>query len=345
MTFAEKLHHILSEPECADFIAWESHGRAFRIIIPRQLEEQKILHRYFGHNLFSTFLSQLRSNGLKPLVNTRNKGCYYHEVRLFNLVSISSILLSCVIFNYPRLQLMLRGLPHLSKYMHGNKDGSKLAPDPKSEPEFDAISAIWPLPLVAIFKKTTAPSSLPLRAPANATPPLESKVHGGFLNTATSIVPPMVSPTYSTVSNENTTAALPSQLIAFLHEQMNPHKPPPQPVGIEYQLALLFSNPSMLHMSQQQQHQMMTVPPSSAHNIDTTSLLPLALGLLTEQARTTAPVGSHDPSLVLLETLLKHHKSNSTTHCMQPQTSAMQPIPQAAVNNLIASLLTLPHTS
>lgn len=87
MTFAEKLHHILSEPEYSDFIAWESHGRAFRILIPRQLEEKKILHRYFGHSLFSTFLSQLRSSGLKPLVNTRNKGCYYHEVRLYNVIS------------------------------------------------------------------------------------------------------------------------------------------------------------------------------------------------------------------------------------------------------------------
>jgi len=81
MSFAAKLHHILSSPEYSSAIAWEPHGRAFRVLIPRQLEKQKILSRYFGHNQYSKFLSDLRNHGLKSLTTGRYKGCYYHEVR------------------------------------------------------------------------------------------------------------------------------------------------------------------------------------------------------------------------------------------------------------------------
>jgi hypothetical protein len=41
---------------------------------------------------------------------------------------------------------MLRGLPHLAKYMPEAKDARRLIPDPESELEFESISKVFPLP-------------------------------------------------------------------------------------------------------------------------------------------------------------------------------------------------------
>jgi hypothetical protein len=42
---------------------------------------------------------------------------------------------------------MLRGLPHLGKYMPPFKACRRLVPDPDNEPDFYTISLLWPLPL------------------------------------------------------------------------------------------------------------------------------------------------------------------------------------------------------
>ncbi|GAX22646.1 hypothetical protein FisN_17Lh139 [Fistulifera solaris] len=316
MNFGEKLHHILSEPKYSTFIAWEPHGRAFRILIPRQLEEQKILHRYFGHNLFSTFLSQLRSNGLKPLVNSRNKGCYYHEC-------------------------MLRGLPHLCRYMYGSKEGSKLASYPNFEPDFDAISLKWPLSPVSSSRATPVSSSPPQSVSANATPPPECTMKGGF-ETVQTLVPPIVSPTYSTAPNQNTAISQPSHLLAFLQDQRESNTQPVQPIGMEYQMALLLSNPGLLVQLAQQQA-MIASPSAQSHFIDTTTLLPLALGLISGQAATLLPVRNQDPRLLLFETLLTQQKLNSTSHCTQLQSPTIEVDSNRARNHAIASFSTAPN--
>jgi hypothetical protein len=44
------------------------------------------------------------------------------------------------------LQFILRGLPHLVKYMPEPKDSRLLIPDPTNEPDFYAISSEYPLP-------------------------------------------------------------------------------------------------------------------------------------------------------------------------------------------------------
>jgi hypothetical protein len=41
---------------------------------------------------------------------------------------------------------MLRGLPHLAKYMPEIKDARRLIPDPESELDFEGISKVFPLP-------------------------------------------------------------------------------------------------------------------------------------------------------------------------------------------------------
>jgi hypothetical protein len=46
----------------------------------------------------------------------------------------------------PHSQLMLRGLPHLAKYMPEIKDARRLIPNPESELDFESISKVFPLP-------------------------------------------------------------------------------------------------------------------------------------------------------------------------------------------------------
>lgn len=56
---------------------------------------------------------------------------------------------------------MLRGLPHLCKYMPKPKDARRLIPDPENEPDFYAISKVYPLPddEAARNRAATRPSS------------------------------------------------------------------------------------------------------------------------------------------------------------------------------------------
>jgi hypothetical protein len=43
-------------------------------------------------------------------------------------------------------QFFLRGLPHLCQYMPQPRDARRLIPDPENEPNFNAISQMWPVP-------------------------------------------------------------------------------------------------------------------------------------------------------------------------------------------------------
>jgi hypothetical protein len=121
MSFAEKVHRILSTPEYKDWIGWLPHGRAFKVLVPKQLESNKILLNYFNHNRYSSFLRQLNNFGFKHLTAGVDRNAYYHE-------------------------FMLRGLPHLCRYMPEARDARRLIPDPENEPDFYSISRVFPLP-------------------------------------------------------------------------------------------------------------------------------------------------------------------------------------------------------
>ena len=59
------------------------------------------------------------------------------------MFSNSSYLLCYLNF---KLQLLLREVPHLAKYMPVAKDARRMIPDPDNEPDFERISKVFPLP-------------------------------------------------------------------------------------------------------------------------------------------------------------------------------------------------------
>jgi hypothetical protein len=80
MTFAEKLHVVLSTPEYQHCISWLPHGRAFRVNVP-VFFEKTVCPKFFGHKRFSSFLRQLNNHGFKHLTSGSSRNGYYHEVR------------------------------------------------------------------------------------------------------------------------------------------------------------------------------------------------------------------------------------------------------------------------
>jgi hypothetical protein len=84
MTFAQKVHHILSQEEYKKWIDWLPHGRAFQILSPKRLEQAQILEKYVGHGRYSSFLRQLSNHGFKHISRGPDRNSYYYEVRKAN---------------------------------------------------------------------------------------------------------------------------------------------------------------------------------------------------------------------------------------------------------------------
>jgi hypothetical protein len=80
LSFSEKLHDLLAQPAHRDTIRWMSHGRAFRVEVPKNMEKHGILMRYFKHGRYSSFLRQLNNHGFKHLTVGPDRNSYYHEV-------------------------------------------------------------------------------------------------------------------------------------------------------------------------------------------------------------------------------------------------------------------------
>jgi hypothetical protein len=58
-SFPIKLHKILSNPDCNEYIDWLPHGRAFRILKAKGFEEH-VLPKFFRSSRYSSFMRQVR---------------------------------------------------------------------------------------------------------------------------------------------------------------------------------------------------------------------------------------------------------------------------------------------
>lgn len=123
--FPATMHAILCDPALKDVIAWQPHGRSWRILNPRELEI-RVLPKYFEHNKFSSFIRQTNGWGFRRLTKGQDRHSYYNE-------------------NF------LRGLPHLCKKMKRVGSASKVTHDSSCEPDLYEINRLHPLPKSSDF--------------------------------------------------------------------------------------------------------------------------------------------------------------------------------------------------
>lgn len=118
--FPAKMHAILSRPDLAEVICWMSHGRAWKILKPREFEI-RVIPTYFEHAKFASFIRQANGWGFRRITSGRDRNSYYHPQ-------------------------FLRGLPHLCKAMKRPGVAQKVPSDPEHEPDLFKISEMFPVP-------------------------------------------------------------------------------------------------------------------------------------------------------------------------------------------------------
>jgi len=119
--FPAKLHAILSNPGYVHIIGWMPHGRSWKIV-DKYLLTTIILPQHFAHAKFESFNRSVNGWGFKRLLGDGpDKKTYYHEC-------------------------FLRGRPDLTRLMHRLCNPGKRLPDKSGEPNFYAISKVYPLP-------------------------------------------------------------------------------------------------------------------------------------------------------------------------------------------------------
>jgi HSF-type DNA-binding len=118
--FPAKMHAILSRSDLTEIVCWMPHGRAWKVLKPREFEV-RVIPTYFEHAKFSSFIRQANGWGFRRLTHGQDRNSYYHP-------------------------LFLRALPHLCKEMKRPGVAKKLAADPEHEPDLYAISELHPVP-------------------------------------------------------------------------------------------------------------------------------------------------------------------------------------------------------
>ena len=118
--FPAKMHAILSRSDLTEIVCWLPHGRAWKVLKPREFEV-RVIPTYFEHAKFSSFIRQANGWGFRRITHGKDRNSYYHP-------------------------LFLRALPHLCKEMKRPGVAKKEAADPEHEPDFYAISELHPVP-------------------------------------------------------------------------------------------------------------------------------------------------------------------------------------------------------
>lgn len=78
--FPMKLHRILSNPKFNKIIAWQPHGRSWRVLEPKMFENE-VLPLYFRHRNYSSFMRQVNGWGFRRVQKGVDRNTFYHVVR------------------------------------------------------------------------------------------------------------------------------------------------------------------------------------------------------------------------------------------------------------------------
>lgn len=136
------LDHIHSkEPELAEIVSWQPHGRCFLVHKPKAFADN-VLAMFFQQKKYASFQRQLNLYGFSRITKGPDRGSYYHE-------------------------LFLRGKEFLCRGIIRSKikgTGARLASNPDAEPNF------YDMPPVPSARDCTKPYAYPVPGAAtNAT--------------------------------------------------------------------------------------------------------------------------------------------------------------------------------
>jgi hypothetical protein len=87
VSFARKLHFILSQSEYMGCMTWTQDGRCIRIVDPFRFQEL-VAPTYFSMASYTSFLVELEKYGFKKVNHAGHAECFYHDVsRRFGVVA------------------------------------------------------------------------------------------------------------------------------------------------------------------------------------------------------------------------------------------------------------------
>jgi len=140
--FPAKMHTILSRDDFKDVVAWQSHGRSWRLLDTKAFEV-RVLPQFFQHRKLSSFIRQANGWGFRRITQGPDRNTYYHE-------------------------LFLRGMPFLCKGMKRPGIAKKVTGDPEHEPDLSHISELHPVPEAKADETVLLPCALVTRPKALA---------------------------------------------------------------------------------------------------------------------------------------------------------------------------------
>lgn len=81
-TFPAKLHEILSCPEYSHIITWMPHGRAWRVLNPKDFVEVVMPKKFSHQSKYSSFKRQVNGWGFKRFTHGPDRNSYFHKLFL-----------------------------------------------------------------------------------------------------------------------------------------------------------------------------------------------------------------------------------------------------------------------
>lgn len=142
--FPVKLALILSQKCFSDIITWMPHGRAWKILSPKDFIE-KVAPHFFDSPRYASFIRLVNAWGFKRIRSGLDANAYYHEVSLSD-----SLELCPYVFSFTSLvnlivcfQMFIRGRTDLVKIMkRANSKKSSSTTQINEEPNFYVMPSI-----------------------------------------------------------------------------------------------------------------------------------------------------------------------------------------------------------
>lgn len=77
--FLQKTYDIICDPTSDDIIGWNEVGDGFVVKNVNKFQDE-ILHKYFKHNNFTSFIRQLNMYDFHKTRNGSNQQCFQHSL-------------------------------------------------------------------------------------------------------------------------------------------------------------------------------------------------------------------------------------------------------------------------